>query len=95
MRLILATIILTMLAQPVWAEFGAEYQKGEFKPTMTRDKCKKVMAEGVYLGHSGKGDPDLARTSTMFFYKDDIYVVNIVQGLMFTGWKCEVFVPNQ
>jgi hypothetical protein len=92
MRFILTTIILTMLAQPVWAG----YQSGVFK-NIANEVCKKAMAEGVYLGHAGEyAHQNWTQTSTRFFYKDEIYLVDILdQDTIFSGWKCRVFVPKE
>ena len=92
MRTFIYAVLLTLLAQPVWAGF----QSGDFK-YIANEVCKKAMAEGVYLGHTGEyGSSNWTQTSTRFFSKDEIYLVVIVdQDTMFSGWKCRVFVPKE
>ena len=93
MRLILTTIVLMMLAQPVRAlpEFG------NFK-LITADFCKKVMAKGVYLGHVGVAEGYRYRmTETRYIYKGEIYLIEISKFSKpnLSNLECRVFVPKE
>ncbi len=90
MRIILATIILTMLAQPVWASEVATEEKfygieaGKFRPLHDRQLCETAITEGVILGTSSKTDHNEGseywsfRTDTRIFFKGNIYSILVI-----------------
>lgn len=93
MRALIYAILLTMLAQPVWA-FA---ERGNWKQ-IDNDFCKKVMAKGVYLGHVGSGDHhSYASTESRFFYKGEIYLIGIWKhpSRDVSGWECKVLIPKE
>ena len=87
MRLILTTIILTMLFAPVWASEVADpepfygIQTGQFEFLQDRELCEKVIENGAHLGTAShlKFDPKhSSRTETRIFFEGKIYLIVII-----------------
>ena len=88
MRLILTSIILTMLAQPVWSSEVATAEKfygietGKFAPLHDRQLCETVIENGVILGTSsstiGEAAEFISRTDTRIFFEGNLYSIVVI-----------------